>query len=94
MALAAVDTVVARMVLMAELHRLLLFHVSACQIRRPSNLRVDVKRRSRKHNAQDHADPGDIVRTLMEKLCHREIPSNSRRDTTRNRRLPGFGIRN
>jgi hypothetical protein len=82
------------MVFMAELNRLLLFHVSAGQVGRAGNLRVNVERGSRKHRAEDHADPGYIVCTLMEKLCHRETPSNLSREATRNRRLPGFGFRN
>ena len=71
----AIDTVVARVMLVAELNRLLLFHVTARQIRRTGDLRVHVERRTGKYNAQDHTDPGDIVCTLMEKLSHLKIPS-------------------
>jgi hypothetical protein len=65
-----IDAVVADVVLVAKLNRLLLLQVPARQVRRSGDLRVNVKSRPRKNNAENHADPGDVVCTLMKKLRH------------------------
>ena len=44
MAIAAINTVVANVMLIAELHRLLFLVISPGQIRRPRHLRIDEKR--------------------------------------------------
>lgn len=72
MAITTIDPIVTHMVFMAKLNRLLFFHVPACQVRGTGNLRVNVKRGPGKDHAQYHADPGNVVRASMEKLCHVE----------------------
>jgi hypothetical protein len=70
MAIPAIDPVVAYMMLMAELHRLLLLNISAGKIRRPGNLRVNVKRGAGQNRHPDHADPRNVVGAPAKKLCH------------------------
>lgn len=68
--IAAINAVIADMVLMAELNRLLLFQIAPGQIRRASELRVRKERRSAQHYCHDHADLGNIICTLRKNLCH------------------------
>lgn len=70
MAVTAIDTVIAYMMLMAKLNRLLLFDILPGQIRRPCELRKSKTCDASQNNAPDHADPGDIVCTFIKKLCH------------------------
>ena len=72
-AIAAIDTVIADMVLVAELDRLLLLKITTGQVRRSRYLGVCIKCRPRQHNRQNHTDPGDIICTFIEKLCHPQI---------------------
>src|SRR5947208_6258982 len=76
MTIATVDAVIPHMVLMAELNRLLLFQIAARQVRGPGDLRICIKSRTRQNDNRDHADPGDVIRTLFKELCH---PQSSRR---------------
>lgn len=76
----AVDAIVTDVVLMTELHRLLLFEIAARQIRRASDLRINIKRRPCKNDAEYHAYARDVVCTLMKKLRHYQV--------SRTRRLP------
>lgn len=65
-----IDAVITDVMLVTELYRLLSLKIATGQVRRSGDLRIDVKRRPRKNNAEDHAYPGDVVCTLMKKLRH------------------------
>src|SRR5688572_15159162 len=73
MAVTAIDTIVADVMLVTELNRLILFDVNACQIRRSGDLCVGKKRGAGEQGGGDHADPGDIVCTLVKELCHSRV---------------------
>lgn len=68
MTISAVNAVVAYVVLMTELHRLLNLQISPGEIRRPCDLRICEKRRSRQNNDRKHADLCYIIRTFIEDL--------------------------
>jgi hypothetical protein len=51
MAVTAIDTVVPDVVLVTKLYGLLFLQVSARQIRRSGDLRINIKRRPRKNDA-------------------------------------------
>ncbi len=69
-AVAAVDTVVTDVVLVAELHRLLNFEILPREIRRASDLSVGKERRSGRYYHRDHNDLCNVVCALLKNLCH------------------------
>jgi len=73
-----IDAVVARVVLVTELHRLLLFQIATRQIRRASDLRINIERRPCKNDAEYHAYSRDVICTLVKKLRHYQV-SRTRR---------------
>lgn len=91
-AVATINTVVARVVFMAELHRLLFFHIPAGQVRRSRDLGVRVKRRTRQNNRQEQTYPGNVVCAFMKELCHFLILSPPKARKIELRRGPGEGV--
>jgi hypothetical protein len=75
MTITAIDPVVADMMLMAELNRLLLFEVLACDVRRSRKLGVKVERSDRQYNNHHHTDPRNVVCTLIKELRHSFLSS-------------------
>ena len=76
-------------VFMAELHRLLLFQISAGQIRRSGDLGVRIERDTRQNNRHEHTYPGDVICTFMKELCHFLILSHPKARKIKLRRDPG-----
>lgn len=70
MTIAAVNAVIADVVLVAELDGLLLLHITSSQIGRPGDLRVREERSAGQYGHHDHTDPRDVVCTLIKKLRH------------------------
>jgi hypothetical protein len=70
MAITAIDTIVAHVMLVTELDRLLFFEELSRQVCRPCDLCVNVKRYSGKYNNHHHADPGYVVCTSIKELRH------------------------
>ena len=87
--ISAVDAVITDVVFVTELHRLLLFQVSAREIRRAGDLRINIKRRSRKNDAKDHAYPRDVICTLVKKLRHYQVSRTRRLPMAKPHRMPG-----
>jgi hypothetical protein len=70
MAIPAVNAIVTNVVFMAELDRLLLLKISASQVRGACHLRIDIKSKAAEQHHKNHADPCNVIRTLMKELCH------------------------
>lgn len=77
MAISAVNTVIAHVMLVRELHRLLYFEVLSRQIGRPRKLRPGVKTNARQQYNRDHADLRNVIGALSKDLCHLKTRSSS-----------------
>jgi len=69
-AVTTINTVVAGVMLVAELNRLLLFHVLSGQVARPGELRVNETGRRRQNDRHDDAYFCDVICCSMKNLCH------------------------
>ena len=90
MTVATIDPVITDVMLMAELNGLLLLQVTAGYVRRSGDLRINIKSRTRNNDTEDHADPRDVVCTLVKKLRHlSSLPLGS---VNKPQRLPGWWV--
>lgn len=70
MTIPAINAVIAHVMFMAELDRLLFLEITPGEVRRPRDLCVNVKCGSRQNDRHDHADPGNVICTLVKELRH------------------------
>ena len=69
-AIPAIDSVVADVMLVAKLDRLLLLQIPAREIRGAGHLRVDKKSNTAENHYRQHRDLGDVICAFIEELCH------------------------
>ena len=70
MAVAAVDAVVAHVMLVAELNRLLPRDVLICQIRRPRRKQSSRERQTGQEQRRKDTEPRDEIRAVVKNLSH------------------------
>src|SRR5260370_22985945 len=70
MTVAAVDAVIADVMLVAELHRLLTGNVLPRHVRRTRHREDGYERHSDQKERRKHTEPGDEIRTAMKNLGH------------------------
>lgn len=77
MTIAAINAVVANVVLMRELHGLLYLEILPCQVRRSGKLCPGVKAHARQQHDSHHADLRNVIGALSKDLCHLKTRSSS-----------------
>ena len=65
-----VDSVVTRVMFMAELYRLLSLQILIREVRRTGDLRIRKKSKSAQDDDHPDADAGNIIRASLKELCH------------------------
>src|SRR5215204_4633523 len=70
MTITTIDAVVTDVVFVTELHGLLSFQISICQIRRTRNLRVGIACHTRQNDRYGNACLSNIICSAMKYLCH------------------------